>query len=181
MRGIVRDGGEQVGLHYIVDKAEIAAGFAVAVDIHRFALDHAGDPLRDDGGIGAVRVLARAEDVEVAQAHALQPVGFAKDIGVELVHILGYGIRRQGFADDVFDLGQAGVVAVSAAARGVDKALDFGVSGGNEHVEEARDVGGVGGEGVGHAAGDAAQGGLVQDVVNGGATLTPALSQGERE
>ena len=58
------------------------------------------------------------------------------------------------------------MVAVGAAAGGVDKAFDLGIAGGYQHVEEAGDVGGVAGDGVGHAAGDAAQGGLVQDVVH---------------
>ena len=58
------------------------------------------------------------------------------------------------------------MVAVGAAAGGIDKAFDLGVAGGYQHVQEAGDVGGVGGDGVGHAAGHAAQGGLVQDVVH---------------
>ena len=67
-----------------------------------------------------------------------------------------------------FDLGQAGVVAIGAAAGGVGEAFHLGVARGDQHVEEAGDVGGVGGDGVGQAARHAAQGGLVQDMVHPG-------------
>jgi hypothetical protein len=42
----------QIGLHGVVDVAEIPAGFAVAIDINRFVLDHGGNPFGDYGGIG---------------------------------------------------------------------------------------------------------------------------------
>ena len=58
------------------------------------------------------------------------------------------------------------MVAVGAAAGGVHKAFDACVAGGDQHVQEAGDVDGVAGNGVGHAARHAAQGGLVQDVVD---------------
>ena len=42
--GVLRGGGQQVGLHGVVDKAEVAAGFAVAVDEDGFALEQRGGP-----------------------------------------------------------------------------------------------------------------------------------------
>ena len=90
--GVLRGSGQQVGLHHVGNKAEVAAGFAVAIDVDRLALDHAGNPLGDDGCVGAIWVLARAEDVEVAQADALHAVGFAEHVGVQLVHVLGDGV-----------------------------------------------------------------------------------------
>jgi len=76
------------------------------------------------------------------------------------------------------------VVAIGAAAGGVGEALHLGIARGDQHVQKAGDVGAVAGDGVFDAAGDAAQGSLVQDVVHGGAggrgALTPALSQRER-
>ena len=154
--GVLRGGGQQVGLHHVGNEAEVAAGFTIAVDIDGLTFDHAGDPLGDDGGIGPIGVLARAEDVEVAQAHALQVVGFAEDVCVQLVHILGYCIRRQRLTDGVFHFGQTGVVAIGAAAGGIDKAFDFGVSRGHQHVQETGDVRGIGGDWVFYATRDAA-------------------------
>ncbi len=147
-RGCGHGGGEQIGLDGVVDVAEIAAGFAVAVDEDGLALDHAGDPLRYDGCVGAIGVLARAKDVEVAQADGFEAIGAGEDVGVDLVDQLSDGVGRQRLADVVFDLGQRRMVAVGGAAGGVDEALYFGIARGNEHVEEAADVGFVGGDGV---------------------------------
>src|SRR4029077_12265209 len=80
-RGVLDGGGEEVGLDDVGDVAEIAAGGAVAIDEDGGVFNHRGDPLGNDGGVGAVGVLARTEDVEVTQADALDPVAFAKDIG----------------------------------------------------------------------------------------------------
>ena len=161
----MRGGGEQVGLNHVGDEAEVAAGFAVTVDVHGIAFDQAGNPLGEDSGVRAFGVLARAEDVEVAQADALQAVAAGKHVGVEFVHVFGHGVGAQGFADGVLDLGQAGVIAVGGAAGGIDEAFDalpcVGVARGHPHVQKAGDVGGVGGDGVFDAAGHAAQGGLV--------------------
>ena len=63
------EAGQQVGLHHVVDVAEVAAGLAVAVDEDGLFLQQAGEPLGDDGGIGAVGILTLAEDVEVTRAN----------------------------------------------------------------------------------------------------------------
>jgi hypothetical protein len=72
------------------------------------------------------------------------------------------------------------VVAIGAAAGSVGKALHalpcVGVARGHEHVDKTGDVGGVGGDGVCQAARHAAQGGLVQDVIN---PVTGALAIGQ--
>lgn len=75
-------GGEQVGLHSVVHEAEVPAGFAVAVDAHCLALDHCRRPLGDHRRVGAVGVLAGAEDIEVAQADGLEAVGAGEHAGV---------------------------------------------------------------------------------------------------
>lgn len=61
----LRDCCENVGLNCVIDVAEVATGFAIAVDEHILSLDHRRCPFRHHGGIGTVRVLAAAEDVEV--------------------------------------------------------------------------------------------------------------------
>ncbi len=161
-------GGQQVGLHSVGHVREVAAGFTIAVDVDGLALEQCGRPFGDDGGIGAVGVLAGAKHIEVAQANGVKTVAAGKHVGIQLVHVFGHGVGAQGFADVFFHLGQGWVVAIGAAAGGVGKALHFGVACGHQHVQKAGDVGGIGGDGVGQAAGHAAQGGLVQDVVHGG-------------
>lgn len=159
-------GRQEVGLDCVGNKAEVAAGFAVAVDVDGLALEQGGCPFGDDRGVGAVRVLAWTKDVEVAQADGLKAVAAGKDVGIQLIDVFGHGVGAEWFAYAVFYFGEGWVVAVGAAAGGVGEALHLGVASGYQHVEEAADVGGVGGGGVGQAAGDAAQGGLVQHVVH---------------
>ncbi len=72
------------------------------------------------------------------------------------------------------------MVAVGAAAGGVGEAFHLRVAGGHQHVQEAGDVGAVGGDGVGQAAGHAAQRGLVQHIVDGDGLL-PAQTRGRND
>jgi len=174
--GASAGGGQQVGLHGVGYEAEVAAGFAVAVDVDRIALEQRGRPLGHHGGIGAVGILPRAEDVEVAQADGGEAVAASKYVGIEFVDVFGDGVGAERLADGVFDLGQAGVIAIGAAAGGVGEALDAGVARGDQHVQEAGDVGGVGGDGVFEAARHAAERGLVQHVVH---ALAGALAVGQ--
>jgi len=108
-------GGQQVDLDDVFDEAEVAAGFAVAVDEHILALDHRGSPFGDHGGVGAVRILALAEHVKISQANGVEAVGTGEHVCVEFVDVLGDGIGRQGLANLVFYLGQPRVVAVGGA------------------------------------------------------------------
>ena len=55
----------------VVDEAEVAGLLAVAVDDGGLTGERRGDEVRDDRGVLAVRVLARAEDVEVAERDRL--------------------------------------------------------------------------------------------------------------
>lgn len=59
-------GGEEIGLHCIIDKTEVPAGFAVAIDEDVFPGNHRSNPFWDNRSVGAGRILALAEDVEVA-------------------------------------------------------------------------------------------------------------------
>lgn len=156
-------------MHGILDKAEVTAGFAITVNEHVVALDHGGGPFGNDGGIGTIRVLPFAEHVEVAQANGGKAVAARKHIGIQLVHVFGHGIGGQWLADQVFHLGQAGVITVSGAAGGVNKALYLRITGGHQHVEKAVDIGAIGGDGIGQGARHRAQCGLVQHVIHAGA------------
>src|SRR5207247_6646902 len=99
---------------------EVAAGLTIAVDPHALVFHHGGDPFGNDRGVGAVRVLARTEHVEVAQADGLQAIAAGENVRVQLVHVFGDGVGRQRSADEVPDFGQPGMVAVNRAARRVN-------------------------------------------------------------
>jgi len=141
-------GSKQVCLDGVIDITEVAAGFAIAVDIHRLAVDHTGDPFRDDRCVGTVGVLPLAEDVEVAQADGLEPIGAGKNIGIKFIDQFGDRIGREWLTNVGFNFRQCRVVAIGGTAGGVDETFDFGITGGDQHVEEAADVGVVGGDGV---------------------------------
>lgn len=65
---------QQVGLDSVLNEGEISAGFAVAVDEDRLALEQRGHPFRDHGGIGTVGVLAGAKHIEVTQPDGVKAV-----------------------------------------------------------------------------------------------------------
>ena len=166
---LAREAGQQVCLYDVVDIAEIAAGFAVAVDIDLFAPDQGLEPLGNDGGIRAVRVLALAKDVEIAQADGWKAVAALKDVCIKLVNIFGYRIGREGMADAILDLGQFLAVAVGGGGGRIDKALRARVARGKNHVEKTVDIAAVGENRVVYRPWHGAKSGLVQHMVNAGA------------
>jgi len=168
-RGILHRGGEQVRLHHVVDVAEVARRGAVAVDVRHLAAQQRPDPRGDHRRIGTVRVLARAEDVEVAKADGLVAVADVEDIRVELVHLLGEPVGRHGAAGERLDLGQRGVIAIYRARAGVDKPRYAGIPGGDEQVEKAGDIGRGAGDRIIDGPRHAAERRLVQHDVDAGA------------
>jgi hypothetical protein len=101
-------GGKEIHLNGVGHITEVTAGFAVAVDLDGLILDHGRDPLGDDGGIGAVGVLARAEDIEIAKADGFGAIAAAEDGGVKFVDVFGDGVRRERSADPISILGRPG-------------------------------------------------------------------------
>src|SRR5882724_1974202 len=77
-----RVAGEPVGLHDVVDVGEVARLRAVAVHLERLTAQPPLDEARDDRRILRLRILTRAEDVEVAQADRLDVVEASPDRGV---------------------------------------------------------------------------------------------------
>lgn len=130
----------QVGLHHIADEAEVAAGFAITVDIDGPSGEERRRPTGDDGRIGTVGILPRSEHVEIPQADGGQAVASGEDVGVQLVHVLRHRIRRQRRADHVLDLGQRQAVAIGGTRCRVHEAPRPGVAGCNQHVQETVDV-----------------------------------------
>lgn len=164
--GFVGKGGQLVGLDDVVDVGEVPGEAAVAIDDGAFVAHEFHHEEGNDGSVGAVGILSAAKDVEVTQADGLGAIEIAKVRSVEFVDVLGDGIGREGLANLIFDLGQAGAVAIGGAAGRIDKALDTGFLGRPEHVHKAGDVHIGGGHGVGDGTRDRAQRGLMQHVVD---------------
>lgn len=125
-------------------------------------LEEAGD----DGGVGAVGVLAAAEDVKVAEADGIDVVEVVEEGGVLFVDGLGEGVGGEGAAGLIFACWEGGVVAVDGGAGGIDEAADVCGGGGGEEVHEAADIDVVGGGGVFDGGGDGGEGGVVGDVID---------------
>jgi len=99
---------KQISLNGVDDMAEIPAGFAISVDVNRLVLDHGCDSSWNNGSINAIRILASAEDVEVALANGMKTVGTGKDIDVMFVDQLGYSKGERGFQILPSALGRSG-------------------------------------------------------------------------
>ena len=84
---------EEIGLDDIGHVTKVTAGFTIAIDKDGLVSQHRGDPFGDYCGVGAVGVLAGAEDVKVPQPHRIQSVTPGKDVRIKLVRAFGYGIR----------------------------------------------------------------------------------------
>src|SRR5262249_38245566 len=67
-------GGQQVGLDDVVDVGEVAGLRAVAVHFERLTAQPPLDESRDDRRVLRLRILARTEDVEVAEPDRLDAV-----------------------------------------------------------------------------------------------------------
>ena len=126
--------GEQVGADGVVDEVEVAAGEAVAEDGGGFACHHLEGELGDDTGVGRVGGLAGAEDVEVAQADALEAVGAVEGLDVVLAGELLDGVGRERTGEHVLLLGLGGLVSVGRGGGCVDDAANLGVAGGDEQI-----------------------------------------------
>jgi len=163
---IVSCGGEEISLDDVVDVTEIATGLAIAINVNRLTLKECGDPTWNDRGVSACRVLAWAEDIEIAKADGVQIVRAGEDASVNFVHGLCGGVGRKGFSDVFFNFGERWKVAIHGTARCVDEPLDFGVAGSDEHVEEAGHIGVMGANWIGQRARDGAQRRLVQNVID---------------
>lgn len=158
--------GTEVGLDDIVNIGEIAALATVAVDGGALVVQQLLDELGDDSGVGTVGVLTAAEDVEVAKAVGVEAVVHGVLLRPLLVATLGKGVGREEVAFHAFALGEVCLVAIDGAGGGIDKLLHAILTSGLEHIEGAGDVVGTVEEGHLDAAGNAAPGGLVEDVID---------------
>ena len=76
---------------------------------------------------------------------------------------LGHGVGRDGGGQHALVLGQDGGFAIGRGGAGIDDAAHAGVFGGDQDVEGGVHAVAVGGDGVGHGAGNAGQSGLMED------------------
>ena len=166
----------QVRIHRVGDISEVPALRAVAIDDRGLAGQVCPEETRDHRGVGPVRILPRAEDVEVAQPDELHAVAAGEDAGELFVHGLRERVGRERPPFLPFFLGQPRAVAVDAGGGGVDDPPDAGIA------RRGEDVGGPG-----HIDGDArrrvlhrprhrTEGRLVKD--DGGSRARPAAGLG---
>ena len=158
--------GTEVGLDNIVNVSEVAALATVTVDGGTLVVQQLLDELGDDSGVGTVGVLTAAEDVEVTEAVGVEAVVHGVLLRPLLVAALGKGVRGEEVSFHAFALGEMCLVAIDGAGGGIDEFLHAVLTGGLEHVEGAGDVVGAVKEGHLDAAGNAAPGGLVEDVID---------------
>jgi len=158
-------GRKEIGLHDIFDVAKVPAGFAVPIDINWLSLAHGCYPFWNDRRIGAIWILPRAKNVEVAQSGKFKVVATGEHIGVQFVYSLRERIGREWMPDIIFQLREGGFIAVHRTAGGIDKASNFGVPGRERHVQKTRDVAFVCGERVRQRKGNGAGGGMVENVI----------------
>src|SRR5882672_6135825 len=77
--------GQQIGLDYIFNETEIAAGFTVTVNFNRPLLEQRRDPAWNHGSVRAGRILPRTENIEVAQTNAGQTERARENAGIDLI------------------------------------------------------------------------------------------------
>src|SRR5208337_4379787 len=136
--------GEEIGLDGVFDKGEVAGLLAVAIDERLTVLEEGGSEAGKYAGIGRIRVLPRAEDVEVPERNALEAVTALESLRVKLTHVFRDAIGRDRGGLHVFRLGKRGGLAVGRRGGGEDDALDFIVAGGQQDIQGAVDVDAVG-------------------------------------
>ena len=178
-RGLVGERGEEIGLHHVVDVAEVARRLAVAIDVGGLVAHHRRDPARDHRRVIAVRVLARPEHVEIAQADGFEAVALREHLRIELVHVLGEPVGRERPADHLFDLRQRRVIAVNGARARVHETRGARFARRDQHVEKPGDVGFAGGDRVIDRARHAAERRLVQHQLGAGAGLAAGVERAD--
>jgi len=163
--------GAEVGLYGIVHVGKIPAVGTIAVDGGRFLVQGGLEKQGDHGRVGSVRILARAEYIEIAQSYVVDAVCFRKNIGVEFVHVLGHGVGRQRLPDGVLDLGQGLMVSVGTAGGGKDDPGYLLLHRRLKYLQGTGNIHSIGSQGILQAAGHGAQGGLVADAIHACAGL----------
>jgi hypothetical protein len=125
---------QQICIHRVLHKGEVAAGRTVSVDGWRFAGHHLVDELRNHAGVGRIGRLPWAEDVEVAQAYAFHAIHIAEGLDVVLARQLLDGVGRERLGQHLFVLRLRGLVAIRGRRGGVDDALHARIASSQQHI-----------------------------------------------
>ena len=126
--------GEQVCVHDVRDKREVARLGPVAEDDRRVAVQGGRDEQGDHGAILRIEVLARAEDVEVAQHHGLESIRPPERLAVGLARDLRRGIRRQRARQEPLVLGDFDGIPVGRRRSGEHHTGHPGLARREQHV-----------------------------------------------
>src|SRR6266404_9702595 len=81
-------GCQQVRIHYVIDKCEVARLKSITINDRSFAVEQSSDESRDHRCVLGLGVLARAEDVEVAKRHDFETINMFEHTRVVLPHEL---------------------------------------------------------------------------------------------
>ena len=153
-------------MHHVGHEREIARLQAVAVDHRTLPAEHGRDEQRNDGRVGAVGVLPRSEDVEVADADRLETIGGREGLAIILGGQLGGPVGRDGGRQIGLAFAAGRLVAVGAARSGVNQPPHACPTRGIQQGDRAGDARGIGIQRRFDAARHAGQGRLVEDAVD---------------
>src|SRR5260370_38949822 len=103
---------QQIGPDNIVDIGKITALPTVAKNGRTLSIEHEPDELGNHGGILRSWMLARTEDVEVAQTDCLKSKNIVEAATVQFAGTLGYCVRRVWIEGHVLLLRQRVSVAI---------------------------------------------------------------------
>ena len=132
--------GQKIGLHGIVDEREIAGLLAIAKNHGLRLFQEARAEFRQDAGVGRAGILARTENIEVAERDIFEAIAAAERLRVKFADKFGDAVGRDGRGLHGFDFGQRRRLAVGRGGSGEDHALHFGIASGDENIESAIDI-----------------------------------------
>lgn len=108
----VCSGREKVCLNDVLDVAEVAASFSIAIDLDDAVVEHCLDPAWNHSSVGSIRVLPLAKHVEVTQTNTAHSIMLVEDLCIEFVDVFRNRIGRERLADHVLDLREGRMIAV---------------------------------------------------------------------
>src|SRR5207302_1615912 len=114
---------------------EVTRLAAVTEDYGGPTAERGGDEQRHDGAVLRLEVLARSENVEVAQGDRLEPVSAPEGLAVRFPRKFGRGVRRERTRQERLVIGKHCSVTVRRGRRRVDDATHFGFVCCEENVE----------------------------------------------
>lgn len=116
--------------------------------------------------LGLFLGLPLTKHIKIAQSNRFHAIELPENFGVQLVYVLANGIGGKRVANEVFYLGQAGVVAISGRTGRVYEAFNAGFLCGGKDVYKAAHIDLIRAHRVVNRAGHGAKGRLMKDVAN---------------